>query len=93
MAIAVFGMLLVWSFNPRIDAALDRLELPAAVRASIDRELPKLAGAESDGVESGQGAAVRRAIDEAFVSSFGLVMTTAAMVAFAAAAAGWLTRR
>jgi EmrB/QacA subfamily drug resistance transporter len=93
MAIAVFGMLLVWSFNPRVDAALDRLELPAAARASIDRELPKLAGAEIGGVESRQRTAVRRAIDESFVSSFGQVMMAAAVVTLGAAAAGGLIRR
>jgi predicted MFS family arabinose efflux permease len=93
LAIAVFGMLLVRSFTPRVDAALDRLELPAAVRASIDRELPKMAGAGIGDVESTQRTAVRRAIDESFVSSFGLVMMTAAMVTLGAAAAGALIRR
>jgi hypothetical protein len=67
--------------------------LPAAARAAVDRELPKLAGAEVDtAVESPQRVAVRQAIDESFVSAFDLVMMAAAAVALAAAVAGALIR-
>jgi len=93
IAIAVFGVLLVRSFDVRVSAALDRLELPAAARAAIDRELPKLAGAEIDAaIESAQRVAVRRAMDESFASAFGLVMMAAAAAALAAALAGALIR-
>jgi EmrB/QacA subfamily drug resistance transporter len=93
IAIAVFGIVLVRSFDVRVGAALDRLQLPAAARAAVDRELPKLAGAEVDtAVESPQRVAVRRAIDESFVSAFDLVMMAAAAVALAAAVAGALIR-
>lgn len=94
LAIALFGMLLVWSFDRRINTALDRLQLPAADRASIDRELPKLAGAEiSAAIEPDRRAAARQAIDASFVSSFRLIMMSAAAVALAAAVAGALIRR
>ena len=93
IAIAVFGVLLVRSFDVRVSAALDRLELPAAARTAIDRELPKLAGAEIDAaIESAQRVAVRRAMDESFASAFGLVMMAAAAAALAAALAGALIR-
>jgi hypothetical protein len=93
MAIAVFGIVLTRSFDSRVRAALDRLVLPAAARLSIDRELPKLAGAEIDAaVDSDARGAVRRAIDDSFVSSFGLIMNVAAGVALGAAAAGALIR-
>ena len=93
MAIAVFGIVLTRSFDVRVRAALDRLALPPAARLSIDRELPKLAGAEIDAaVESDARGAVRRAIDDSFVSSFGLIMNVAAGVALGAAAAGALIR-
>ena len=93
IAIAVFGVLLVRSFDVRVSAALDRLELPAAARTAIDRELPKLAGAEIDAaIESVQRVAVRRAMDESFASAFGLVMMAAAAAALAAALAGALIR-
>lgn len=94
IAIAVFGIVLVRSFEARVNAALDRLELPAAVRSAIDRELPKLAGAEiSAAIEPQRQVAARRAIHESFVSAFRLVMIAAAAVALAAAMAGALIRR
>ena len=93
VAIAVFGIVLVRSFDARANAALDRLELSPAARASIDRELPKLAGADiSPTLESRARAAVGRAIDESFVSAFAAVMMSAAGVALAAAVAGALIR-
>jgi hypothetical protein len=91
LAIAVFGALLVRTFDTRVRPRLDPLELPSPVRTAIDRELPKMAGAELDAVQSMapvQRAAVRRAIDEAFVSGFRRVMIGAAALALAAAIAG-----
>jgi len=93
IAIAGFGLLLVRSFDVRVSAALDRLDPPAAARTAIDRELPKLAGAEiPPAIESPQRVAARRAIDESFVSAFGVVMMSAAAVALAAAVAGAFIR-
>jgi MFS family permease len=90
IAIAVLGVVLVRSFDGRIRAALDRLPLPAAARASIDRELPKLAGADVDETLVADHRAVRDAIDDAFARSFRLVMNVAASLAVAAAGAGAL---
>src|SRR5262249_26102981 len=94
IAIAVFGVVLVRSFDRQVNPALDRLDLPTASRAAIDRELPKLAGADIDAAIDApqQRAAARRAIDESFVSAFGEGMIVAAGVALAAAAAGALIR-
>jgi len=93
IAIAVFGIVLVRAFDTRVTSALDQLRLSAPVRAAVDRELPKMAGAELDAaVEPALRAAIRRAIDESFVSAFRLVMIQAAVLALAAAAAGALIR-
>jgi EmrB/QacA subfamily drug resistance transporter len=93
IAIAVFGVLLVRSFDARVIQALDRLELPAETRVSIDRELPKLAGAElSATIEPPERASAKRVIDESFVSAFAVVMIAAAGVALAAALVGALIR-
>jgi len=89
IAIAVLGVVLVRSFNAHIGAALDRLPLSTVARASVDRELPKLAGAEVDEtLAADQRAAARRAIDDSFAQAFRLVMNVAAALALAAAAAG-----
>ena len=93
IAIAVFGIALVRVFNARVNPALDQLHLSATARAALDRELPKLAGAEIDApTDPAQRAETRRAIDEAFVSAFRLVMAGSSVLALAAAAAGLLIR-
>jgi EmrB/QacA subfamily drug resistance transporter len=89
IAIALLGVVLVRSFDSRVAAALDRLKLSAPARASIDRELPKLAGADVDAIVAGdEHAGVRRAIDDSFSASFRFVMNMAAAVALASAVAG-----
>jgi EmrB/QacA subfamily drug resistance transporter len=91
IAVAVFGLVLVRAFDARAERALDRLNLPAASRAAIERELPKLAGAELDaGIADGQRRAAKDAIDRSFTWAFALIMIVAAAVAGAAAATGAL---
>jgi len=93
IAIAVFGIVLTRAFDARVAPALDRVELSAGERSAVDRELPKLTGADVAAVnEPERRAATRRAIDESLVSAFRLVMATAAAVALAAAIAGSLIR-
>jgi hypothetical protein len=94
VAIAVFGLVLVRGFDARVNTRLDRFTLPAAARSAIDRELPKLAGADVDAtVEPAERAAVREVIDTSFVSAFRRVMIAAAGLALAAAVAGWFSER
>jgi hypothetical protein len=89
----VFGIVLVRAFDARVSPALDQLRLPAPDRAAVDRELPKLAGAQIDtALKPAQRAGIQRAIDEAFVSAFRLVMIGTALLALAAALAGALIR-
>ena len=90
LTIAVFGVLLANRFNAEVGLRLDQIEVPAAVRAEIDKELPKMAGAELNNVpvEARQRAAVQRSIDEAFVSGYRVVMLGSAILALAAAGFG-----
>jgi hypothetical protein len=91
LAIAVFGVLLVRAFDKDVKPRLDHLALPPAARTQIDKELPKMAGAElgSVAIEPQQRLRVKQSIDEAFVSGFRLVMFGSAILALAAAAFGW----
>ncbi|MDQ6870720.1 MAG: MFS transporter [Gemmatimonadota bacterium] len=91
LAIAVFGVLLSRKFDGEVTARLDHLGLPAVVRAQIDKELPKMAGADlkTVAIDSRERAIVQRSIDEAFVSGFRLDVLAAAILALAAAAFGW----
>jgi len=93
IAIAIFGIVLVRAFDARVRPALDQVRLPAPARAAVDRELPKLAGAQVNAsLEPAQRAGVQRAIDTAFVSAFRLVMIGTALLALAAGATGALIR-
>jgi EmrB/QacA subfamily drug resistance transporter len=91
LAIAVFGVVLTQTFNARVGPPLDRLGLAAPARDAVERELPKMAGAEVSvlaALTRDEQAAVRPIIGDAFVSAFRLVMLSAAALALAAAAAG-----
>jgi predicted MFS family arabinose efflux permease len=95
VAIAVFGVVLARTFDARVKPRLDRLALTSPERSAIDRELPKMAGArleEVPSIQAPQRAAVRQAVDEAFVSAFRLVMIGAAALALAGAAFGAMIR-
>jgi EmrB/QacA subfamily drug resistance transporter len=90
LAIAVFGVLLSQKFDAEVRPRLDRLVLPTAARTEIEKQLPKMAGAELKNVELDppQRAAVVFSIDEAFVSGFRLVAIGSALLALAAGAFG-----
>jgi hypothetical protein len=93
VAIAVFGVVLARTFEARTGRALDNLQLPAAARTAIERELSKMAGADLEKVpalDSSQRAAVRAAVIEAFVPAYRLVFAGAAALMFIAAIAGAL---
>ena len=91
LTIGFFGVFLLRAFDKEVKPRLDHLALPPAVRAQIDKELPKLAGAELRplAIEPQQRVLVQQSIHEAFVSGFRLVMFGAAILALAAAAFGW----
>ena len=91
LAIAVFGVMLVKTFNAGVGPDLDRIALPAEARVAVANELPKMAGADLravGGITDAQRAQVRSAIDTEFVSAFRLVMLGTAVLALAAAGMG-----
>jgi hypothetical protein len=94
LAIAVFGVVLARAFDTATGPRVDHLHLTASSRAALDRELPKMAGADVGGIASlpsPQRAALRQIIDDGFVAAFRRVLLLAAALALIAAAAQWLT--
>jgi len=88
LAVAVFGVLLVRTFDGRARASLDHIALSQSARSAIDRELPKMAGADlgqAPSIDPSQRAAARRVIVGGFVRAFRVVLLAAAAVALAAA--------
>ena len=96
LAIAVFGVVLAGTFDARVSPALDRLALSSAARQEVDRELPKMAGADltqGPSLLPEEQRGVRAIIDDGFVFAFRLVMIGAAVLACAAAAIGAAIRQ
>ncbi len=83
--------MLARTFELRVRSRLDSLALSPAAREGIERDLPKMAGADIAQVPSlppQEQPVVRAIIDGGFVSAFRLVMIGAAGLALAAASFG-----
>ena len=95
LTIAIFGVFLARTFDTRVRPTLNRLQLPAATRTGVEKELPKMAGAELGSVrlDPQQRDAVKAAIDDAFVSGFRVVVLGSAVLALAAAGFGAAIRQ
>ena len=95
VAIAVIGVVLAGTFDARVRPALDRLALSSAARQAVDRELPKMAGADlaqRPSLLPEEQRVVRAIIDDGFVFAFRLVMIGAAALALIAAGFGGAIR-
>ena len=77
LAVAVLGVVMFSIFGGSLDARLDDLDLPPAAVQQLEEEKIKLAAAEvPEGLNA--ASAVERAIDEAFLSGYRVVMLVAA---------------
>jgi EmrB/QacA subfamily drug resistance transporter len=84
LGIAVFGIVMLSSFNRALDRRLASMEFPPEVRSVIDAQRIKLAGAElPSSAEEPARLALKQAIDESFVFGFRLVMLTSLGLALA----------
>ena len=72
LAVAVFGALSGGVFQNALEQRLDRLGLAPPVRGKIEAQRSRLAAAETNDIRG------RRAIDEAFVAGYRVVLLTAA---------------
>lgn len=86
IAIAVFGVVMVSVFKTGLDHRLSSAKLPASVAQSLQTQSIKLAAIDiPKNVKPAMQQAVRRVIDESFVSGFRWVTAIAAMLAAASA--------
>lgn len=86
LAVAVLGVLMLAVFSGSLDSRLGPLELPPEARRQLEEEKVKLGAAEvPEGLDAATTVTVERAIDEAFVSGYRVVMLVAAGASFASA--------
>jgi MFS family permease len=91
LAIAVFGIVALSVFNSSLDSHLATLHLSSDVQHLIDVQRIKLAGITiPTNVGSETQVALKRAIDESFVSAFRLVSLICSALALVSALSAWL---
>ncbi|HSL01590.1 MAG TPA: MFS transporter [Rubrobacteraceae bacterium] len=86
LAVALLGVLMFAAFGSSLESRLAAVDLPPEARQQLEQEKIKLGAAQvPEGMDPGLGATVERAIDEAFVTGYRLVMLVAAATALASA--------
>ena len=91
LAIAVFGIVALAVFTSSLESHLATLHLSPAVSQLIDAQRTRLAGITiPTNVSAEAQAALKRAIDESFVSAFRLVSLLGAVLALLSALSAWL---
>jgi EmrB/QacA subfamily drug resistance transporter len=91
LAIAVFGIVALTVFTSSLESHLATLHLSPGVQQLIEVQRTRLAGITIPTSVSGEAqAALKRAIDESFVSAFRLVSLLGAALAVLSALSAWL---
>jgi EmrB/QacA subfamily drug resistance transporter len=86
LAVAVLGVIMFMSFSGSLDARLADLNLPPEAKQQLEGEKIQLGAAQApEGLDAAQSTNVDRAVDEAFVSGYRVVMLVAVAMALASA--------
>jgi hypothetical protein len=86
LAVAVLGVLMFVSFGSSLDSHLNALNLSPEAKQQLQEEKVKLGAAEApEDLDAAQSTQVERAIDEAFVSGYRIVMLVATAIALVSA--------
>jgi EmrB/QacA subfamily drug resistance transporter len=91
LAIAALGLVALGAFDAALSGRLAAHRVPPGVAAAVEAQHVRLAAAGvPTGTEPALRAAADRAVDEAFVHAFRVVMLVAAAMAAASGVIGWL---
>jgi EmrB/QacA subfamily drug resistance transporter len=86
LGVAIFGIIVVHSFNGQLDRRLARIELPPSARSAMDQQRARLAGAEiPSSIDPEMRATLTQAIKESFIFGFRMLMLAAAGLALVSA--------
>lgn len=90
LAIAAFGIVMLWAFNRNLDRRMSDLNLPIQAQLQLNEQRFKLAGAQISG-EFGEETrrAAKQIVDDSFVAGFRIVACAAAALAFLSAISAW----
>lgn len=91
LAVALFGFVLTMVFNARLDDALQGMHASASLLADVATQRQKLAGMNiPDTYPPALIAAVKHAVNQAFVAGFRWVMLISAGLALLSAISAWI---
>jgi EmrB/QacA subfamily drug resistance transporter len=91
LAIAVFGVAMLHTFNNALDRRLDGLRLAPEAQRQLDSDRAKLAATEPPPtLDPETAASVRRAVADSFIVGFRLALTIAAALVVLGALIAWL---
>jgi len=91
LAIAVFGIVMLQTFNRSLDRQLAKIDMSMPARQSIDDQRINLAAVRiPDEVSQRERENLREAIEQSFVGGFRCVMLVGAGLALASAIVSWL---
>lgn len=94
LAIAIFGITMVWIFGFQMNHNLAHLSLPPATIEQLRADEIKLAGLQiPTGLSPTTVSAIRESVKASFVFGFRFVMLACAGLSLASAAVAWLTIR
>lgn len=92
LAIAVFGLLMAWAFDARLDAGLRQLAAPQEVVDFLAGQRARLAAAAlPPGVEGAAADALREQVRAAYVSGFRWIMLASAVLGLLSAVSAWIS--
>ena len=90
LAVAVFGIVMVSKFTTHLDHSLTAIPLSPQVRQEVASKETQLAGMElPKNLTAEMTATLRRAVSEAFLSGFRVVLFACAGLSIASAAVAW----
>jgi len=90
LAIAVFGSVMVKTFDSHLEQKLANLTLPPNILQDLRSREVELAGLElPEGLDTSAIAAIRRAISASFISGFRVVLLSCAGLSIASALLAW----
>jgi EmrB/QacA subfamily drug resistance transporter len=91
ISIAVLGIVMTGAFARNFNARLQQLELPSETRAVLEAQTSRLATINiQDGLSVETKQAVKRAVEESFISGFRVVILIASALALLSACFAWL---